>query len=256
MIIGALIVVVLLFLYQQSYQQSYKKDGRRRRPPAPDCDSDSDDAEVSTFQNRYPLRPPMTVGAMARGRKSKSNFVAKKDEIDPYTKINKFIDAARGRRSSDLAVGSLPPWQVPGQLERYHQSGAQVKPEDLTAADQSQWVSGLDDSGAGEYDTERAFDGSNDATGYHEAAPVEYNEVLTTTVLGAREQDNHKTWVDSMLPWAGTAATVDTLDEAQEASVNFVGLRRPQPIAQYNALQVTENDTYTYLGNSKFNFLG
>jgi hypothetical protein len=190
-------------------------------------------------------------------RKSKSGFTARtREPDDPYTKINKFIDYARGARASDLAKGSLPPWQVPGALERYHQSGALVRPEDITQAEDSLWISSLENQGIAKYDTELAFDSGNDAVGYHKAAPIEYNEMITDTVLDPRAVENHAKWAESMIPWAGVSTSPDTLDEVLEATTNFIGLRRPQPIAQYNALQVTERDTMTFLGNHKFNFQG
>jgi hypothetical protein len=75
-------------------------------------------------------------------------------------------------------------------------------------------------------------------------------------VLDPRAVENHAKWAESMIPWAGVSTSPDTLDEVLEATTNFIGLRRPQPIAQYNALQVTERDTMTFLGNHKFNFQG
>jgi hypothetical protein len=191
----------------------------------------------------------------------------------PYVKINNFIDKARGMSASELAGHSLPPWQVPGEIERYyqskmdwkkpcdqperfHQSGVTIDPEQAAAADQELWVSNLDSSSVAPYNTERAFDSSHDATGYHESAPLDYNTHITENVLDAHAVSNHHKWASSMMPWAGTSMSPDTLDEALEASTHFVGLRRPQAIAQHNSLQVTERDMYTFLGNAKFNFLG
>ena len=174
--------------------------------------------------------------------------------------------------ASELAGHSLPPWQVPGEIERYyqskmdwkkpcdlprfHQSGVTIDPEQAAAADQELWVSNLDSSSVAPYNTEHAFDSSHDATGYHESAPLDYNTHITENVLDAHAVSNHHKWASSMMPWAGTSMSPDTLDEALEASTHFVGLRRPQAIAQHNSLQVTERDMYTFLGNAKFNFLG
>jgi len=191
----------------------------------------------------------------------------------PYVKINEFIDKARGMSASELAGHSLPPWQVPGEIERYyqskmdwkkpcdqperfHQSGVTIDPEQAAAADQELWISNLDSSSVAPYNTERAFDSSHDATGYHESAPLDYNTHITENVLDAHAVSNHHKWASSMMPWAGTSMSPDTLDEALEATTHFVGLRRPQAIAQHNSLQVTERDMYTFLGNAKFNFLG
>ena len=243
-LIGALIVIVIWFLYQPQIND-YMNAGM---PPATGDDPDSGAGKAGYAGYAMKSRAP---------KKSKSGFTARtREPDDPYTKINKFIDYARGMRASDLANGSLPPWQVPGVLERYHQSGALVRPEDITAAEDSLWSSSLEDQGIAKYDTELAFDSGNDATGYHKAAPIEYNEMITDTVLDPRAVENHIKWAESMIPWAGVSTSPDTLDEVLEATTNFTGLRRPQAIAQYNALQVTERDTMTFLGNHKFNFLG
>jgi hypothetical protein len=59
-----------------------------------------------------------------------------------------------------------------------------------------------------------------------------------------------------MHPWAGGASrTIDSLDEAIEASTPFRGLRRPQAVAQYNPVFITESNPNTLIGNRKFNFM-
>ena len=64
------------------------------------------------------------------------------------------------------------------------------------------------------------------------------------------------TWCQARLAESGTATTVDTVDEAMEASISFVGLQRPRPVAQHNALQLTEIDYTHLMGNSDFRFTG
>jgi len=241
-LIGALIVIVLWFLYTMRVQGD--RDSRQ---------SPQADPVVPDYARGVPRRPVM---------RSKSNFAPRyKEKADPYTKINDFIDTHRGMRASDLARGLPPPWETPagnvgGAPERFHQAGVHASPEQRHAAEQDLWGSTTAEQGAGEYNTERAFDSANDAMGYHETSPIEYQEEIVSTVLDPRSVENHQKWADAMMPWAGTAMTVDTLDEALEASTNFQGLRRPQAIAQYNALQVTERDMGTFLGNAQFNFLG
>ena len=190
---------------------------------------------------------------------------------DPYAQINNFIDNARGMRASDLANHVPSPWTVPGEIARYekskmpwqeaalldrmHQAGVTVTPEMASIADQSMWVSQTAESNA-DYDTEHAFDSHHDAVGYHKQSPMDYNSHISDTVLDERAVQNHRKWADAMMPWSGVSTSPDTMDEAMEASVNFQGLRRPQPIAQHNQLQVTERDMFTFLGNSQFKFLG
>lgn len=205
---------------------------------------------------------------------------ARREPMDPYTELNNFIDKARGMSASELAGHSLPPWQIPGEIERYyqskmpwkkpgepwqrpgeeparfHQAGVTVQPEQAAAAEQEAWTAALESSSAAPYNTENAYDSYSDATACHESAPLDYNTHITETVLDKHAVENHNKWANSMMPWAGTSTSPDTLDEAMEASIDFIGLRRPQPIVQHNALQVTERDMYTLLGNAKFNFLG
>jgi len=239
-LIGALIVIVIYMLFQESIKNYMKHEKAPAAPPVAPAPASSG--------YRSGAQPP-----------SKSGFTGQKpmrEKADPYTEVNNFIDAARGLRTSDLAYGGVPPWEIPGMLDRYHQSGAEIKPEDITAAEQNAWTSSLTSDSIAEYNTEHAFDSSQDATGYHQKSPVAYDDLITESVLDPRSVENHKKWAESMMPWSGTSTSPDTLDEALEATTSFIGLRRPQPIAQYNALQVTERDTYTFLGNHKFNFQG
>jgi hypothetical protein len=84
---------------------------------------------------------------------------------------------------------------------------------------------------------------------------MDFNSYITDQVADPKVRENHKKWVNEIKPWAGTAArTNDDMSEAMEASVHFVGLRRPQAVKQYNPHQVTEVDESTFTGNKKFNF--
>ena len=60
-----------------------------------------------------------------------------------------------------------------------------------------------------------------------------------------------------MSPWSGTAFSPDDLEEAIEADLKFVGLRRPQATSQgSDTLFLTEADPHHLIGNSRFNFMG
>jgi hypothetical protein len=84
---------------------------------------------------------------------------------------------------------------------------------------------------------------------------MDFNSYITDQVADPKVRENHKKWVNEIKPWAGTATrTNDDMREAMEASVHFVGLRRPQAVKQYNPHQVTEVDESTFTGNKKFNF--
>lgn len=84
---------------------------------------------------------------------------------------------------------------------------------------------------------------------------MNFSEYLTNQVTDPTVRENHKKWVKDIGPWSGIAArNMDNMDEALEASVNFMGLRRPQAVKQYNQHQVTELDESSFSGNKKFVF--
>lgn len=118
-------------------------------------------------------------------------------------------------------------------------------PEQAAEAERELWLA----EGAGGFDPER---GGND---YHDAAPaLDYSQVTTGLVADARMLENHARWVEEMKPWSGVAMRVDDLDEASEATTDFLGLRRPQAVAVCNPLQHNERDPATFAGNKKFVF--
>lgn len=88
------------------------------------------------------------------------------------------------------------------------------------------------------------------------AAPtINYESYLDSLVIDERLLNNHSNWVHEMLPWAGTAQMVDTIDEAVSNSVPWTGLRRPQSVAQdSSALYQTELDAKSFINNPKFVF--
>ena len=177
--------------------------------------------------------------------------LAKREEEDPRTTVNKFIEENRGKRTSDLARGTTMEW-----LDRHHTAGVHVGPEAAANAEQELWTGAQADDGIQTFDSEQAYDSQQDAVRYHQKTPASYDDRLASTVLDSRSVENHRKWVASVKPWSGTATTVDTVDEAMEASINFVGLQRPRPVAQHNALQLTEIDYTHLMGNSDFRFTG
>jgi hypothetical protein len=83
-----------------------------------------------------------------------------------------------------------------------------------------------------------------------------YAKYLDSLVIDERTMENHLKWANEMTPWSGTARGIDDLDEAM-GQVNFVGLRRPQPISQSSdALFITEIGAKDFINNPKFNFKG
>lgn len=176
---------------------------------------------------------------------------AVREEKDSRTMVNDWIVENRGKRASDLARGTTMEW-----LDRHHTAGVHVGPEAAATAEQELWTGAQADDGIQTFDSEQAYDSQQDAVRYHQKTPASYDDRLASTVLDSRSVENHRKWVESVKPWSGTATTVDTVDEAMEASISFVGLQRPRPVAQHNALQLTEIDYTHLMGNSDFRFTG
>jgi len=183
---------------------------------------------------------------------------------NPYTILNKQIGALRGARHD--AFNQPPLWRQPGGLDRYHRSGATIRPEDVAAADRAMWFTaphgGTDAQSDHEmHDAPEVHDihgthGTHEGFAGNGSGGMDYNTYIADLVVDPRTRDNHHRWVEEMRPWSGTAAMVDDMDEAMEATTHFTGLRRPQPIAIHNPLQLTERDTSTFISNARFNFKG
>lgn len=172
---------------------------------------------------------------------------------NPYTVLDKQLEEIRGYRNDGYAQ---PPWyRHPHGLDRYHLAGANVKPEMISAAEREQWFAAAGTERAGHFNTEHMTSQAEDTMQYHSPIPdIDYGDYITDLVTDPRTRDNHKRWVEEMKPWSGTAMKVDNLD--MENYVDFIGLRRPQAVVQYNPLQLTEIDTYDLAVNPKFNFRG
>jgi len=180
-------------------------------------------------------------------------------KYNPYTVLNKDIDAVRGYKND--GYNQPPIWRQPHGLDRYHQSGATIKPEEIAEAERDEWYAASSSENAGQANTALIQDsrGSNDpqAEAFHCANNnLDYGAYVTDLIIDPRTKDNHRRWVEEMAPWSGTSMTVDDMDEAMEATTDFIGLRRPQPVAQYNPMMLTERDTWTFIENNRFNFKG
>ena len=84
----------------------------------------------------------------------------------------------------------------------------------------------------------------------------DYSKYLDSLVIDERTMQNHLKWANEMAQWSGTTARgIDNIDEAMSNSLNWVGLRRPQPISQgSDALFITEVGAKDLINNPKFNF--
>jgi hypothetical protein len=172
---------------------------------------------------------------------------------NPYTVLNQQLDEIRGYRND--GYNQPPFYRHPRGLDRYHRAGAHIKPEDIAEVERDKWYAGLDACGTGQFNTEAVHDASADTMQYHCASPaIDYGSFITDLVSDPRTRDNHRRWVEEMKPWSGTAMKVDDLDV--EPTIDFIGLRRPQAVVQYNPLQLTEIDTYDLASNKRFDFQG
>jgi hypothetical protein len=173
---------------------------------------------------------------------------------NPYAALNKQLDAARGSRVD----GYNQPRSLDARArDQSGQSsfGGRSGPEAVAEAERELWNAALEADNAGSFNSEVAQDVSADTMQYHSAAPPgDYDSYITDLVVDPRTRDNHRKWVEEMKPWSGTAMTVDDLD--LEPTVDFIGLRRPQAVAQYNPLQLTEIDSGDLISNPRFNFRG
>lgn len=166
---------------------------------------------------------------------------------NPYTVLNKQIGAIRGHPHH--GYNQPPLWRQPHGLDRYHRSGASLKPHDISVAERAAWYG---------YGAAETFDAEKP----HAPQPVDsgpgmdYGSFVADLIVEPRIRENHRKWAAEMKPWSGALRNVDDHEEAMEATSHFVGLRRSQPVAQYNPHQLTERDTYTFAGNHKFNFRG
>jgi hypothetical protein len=156
------------------------------------------------------------------------------------------------------ATKQTPEWQrQPHGRDNYHHAGAYMTPEQISEAEREQWYSASDADNSGTFNTELTQDAQTDTMQYHSSEPaIDYNSQIVDLVVDPRTRENHNRWVEEMKPWSGTAMTVDDMDEAMEATVDFIGLQRPLGCAQYNPFQVTERDPYTFSANRVVNFRG
>ena len=85
----------------------------------------------------------------------------------------------------------------------------------------------------------------------------DYSNYINDQIIDSRVQQNHAQWVNDMQPWSGSniAMKIDNMDEALEANINFIGLRRPIAVNQSgNMCQVTELDPSNLAGNGNYTF--
>ena len=143
---------------------------------------------------------------------------------------------------------------LPRKLDAYNRSGPKVTPEDISQAEQEQWlVSHM--SGNNDPQNDTLFGNSLPSSTHIPGG--DYSSYITNLVADPRVMENQKKWSDEMFPWSGTAFSPDDGDEMAANSLSFTGLRRPQAVAQSSAAMfITEIDAPSIINNPKFNFNG
>jgi hypothetical protein len=175
------------------------------------------------------------------------------DGRSPYTALNDELDDISGYRNDGF--DQPPVYRDPRGIDRYHRSSANIKPSDIAAAEREQWYPACTADSAGPFNTELAHDCASDTLQAHTPQEsMNYGEYVTDLIADPRLRDNQRRWVEEMKPWSGTAMKVDDLDLGDY--VNFTGLRRPQPTAVLNPMQLNWLDPADLATNPAFNFRG
>ena len=142
---------------------------------------------------------------------------------------------------------------LPKGINTYNHTGRKLSPEDIMQSEQELWsVQHFGDDN---------IDPQNDnllGTGLPSSTKIptgDYNSHVTNLVADARVLENQQKWATEMGPWSGTAFSPDDIDEAMGNSLPFIGLRRPQSVAQGpDALFITAVGAVDFIDNHKFIF--
>lgn len=107
----------------------------------------------------------------------------------------------------------------------------------------------------GYFNSEHANDTQQNVVNSHTEGPeMDYSAYLTDQIVGPEERAQHAKWAKDTMPWSGVARSYDTMDEAVESSMPFVGLNRPTPVAQVNPLQITEVGASSLSANRRLTY--
>ena len=130
-----------------------------------------------------------------------------------------------------------------------------MTPEAAAERERSAWYDSVQQANVEGFNPERVHDMGTDTMQYHASVPaIDYDSYVTDQIIDKRMLENHRKWVSDLKPYTGTPTKIDDLDPGNY--IDFRGLRRPQAVAQYDPLFVTEIDTKSLANNKKFNFQG
>jgi len=199
--------------------------------------------------------PPNTPSSVGGSGGNMSN-VSTRTRDDPYGAWASYppYDAPWTSLAARSQKAPVRRWPNSNMSQRgLAQSG--VDPDRIADAEREAWYAA--DANVEKFATDpSAANQSADPVIAGDVGGLDYTRYTTDLIVDPRMRENHRKWVEEMGPWSGALRNVDNLDEALEASTNFVGLQRPQAVPVYNPTQVTELGPDIFAGNHKFRFNG
>ena len=209
------------------------------------CSGLGDSTTCTSSQDNFQAAPAAP-GTLAAAKQS-----SVENQINGI-KNNDLMFGKNSRSGSALSNLANQP-NLPRGLSANNRSGAKTTPEEMSMADQEQWLALYMDA----KDPNDIPSLGNDLPSSTKIPTSDYNSFITNLVADPRLMENHQKWSEEMFPWSGTAFSPDDMDETIGNSLSFVGLRRPQATAQgSDSLFITEVDATNIIDNPRFNFMG
>ena len=209
------------------------------------CSGLGDNATCTSSQDNFQTTPDASDTLAAAKQSSASNKVN-------GIKNNELMFGKNSRSGSALSNLANQP-NLPRGLSANNRSGAKTTPEEMSMADQEQWLALYMDA----KDPNDIPSLGNDLPSSTKIPTGDYNSFITNLVADPRLMENQHKWAEEMFPWSGTAFSPDDMDETIGNSLSFTGLRRPQATAQgSDSLFITEVDATNIIDNPRFNFMG
>lgn len=178
---------------------------------------------------------------------------------NPYAVLNNRLSAVRGEPNAARYL--VPDGAMVAKAERRLKRSlakASANPEQVHEAERGAWAAARAAPGADNVETYGDAAAEISAT-YADSPALDYGKYMTSLVADPYTLKNHMAWAAEMAPFSRTTFSPETpsdLDEMQEASLKFIGLRRPQAVAVYNPMMLTEIGPEQLASNKRFNFQG
>ncbi len=217
---------------------------------------------VVAFQARWGGSGGCPPGCNCPKCKGKSTFAPGGPEAAAAairTEANQRIAARTGFRNDGF---NQPHHLDVSDMAEYYRRGSHITPEALEEAQRAAWYTSLPQGASRDFDVTKSFYPGDDHMQYHQGGTaMDYGEHLTNLALDQRTHENHRRWVEEVLPWSQTSLKVDDLDEAVYMSTRnghgITTFRNDTPAQGPNTLFITEADPYLFAAHSKtFRFSG